>query len=320
LPAPPHEPPTRGGRLLIVVTASVGLALVGVMALRMTPGQSQQRDALVTVSTASATSALGSVGGQATLLAGVASEAGGRFTDLLGRTLSSLLPVTTTPSSDLSSASPRRSAAFAVVTPFGADNLGVTTAAAVEGADGIIEAMLPSGDIVNAELVETHDGVAIVELPEQAGGTDAASLAAARAGRGGLTVVAYGAAHSLGEEAGLQTLSVPEAAPIFDVDGNLVGLCTIGPDGVEMLTVRSLPGVESPLSASTDPGAGTSEPLDGTSIPVSSDTAVPPGSPPPATLPGSTPASTDGSLPDSSEVATSEPPESSTPETTALQL
>jgi hypothetical protein len=315
LPAPPHEPPTRGGRLLIVATATVGLALVGVMAIRMTPGQTSHRDALVTVTTSSAFGSLGAE--QVGELAGAASDTGRRFTDLIGRTLSSLLPSTSTPKPELSSTTTVRLATFAVVTPIGTDNLGVTTAAAVAGSSGSIEAMLPSGVTVSAQLLGTDGGVAVVKLPAQPADANAASLADSRAGDGELTVVAFGNEFAIGDE-GLRALAVPEAAPIFDTEGNLVGLCTIGPDGVEMLTLESIPHVEQP----PPPDASEPEATVPAAEPVDSSVIVPSSEPDdesptiPATQPGSTTVSTDVAATGSSVVASSEPTESSMPETT----
>jgi hypothetical protein len=335
LPAPPHEPPTRGGRLLIVATAAIGLALVGVMAIRMTPGENARRDALVTVSTSAVfpTFSADSVGE----LAEAASNGGRRFTDLLGRTLSAFLSSTdrsqvSASTISLSSSDTSRvdSATFAVVTPIGTDGLGVTTAAAVEGRSGTIEAMLPSGAIVTAELVGTDNGVAVVNLSDT-DSTGATRLAGTEHADD-WTVVAYGDEFEVSEDRdGLRALTVPEAAPIFDASGALVGLCTIGPDGVEMLPVESLPDIEPPLSATqstettetaqstettdtteTTEAALTTEPVDGGNPAVGALPAAPP-----ASSPGTLPASTDVVTTDGSAVPTSEPVDSSEPATTA---
>ena len=53
LPGPPPEPATRGGRLLIVAVGTVGLVLVGVLALTMTPDRADQAgDAVATTTLA----------------------------------------------------------------------------------------------------------------------------------------------------------------------------------------------------------------------------------------------------------------------------
>ncbi len=251
LPAPRHEPPTRGGRLLIVATAAVGLALVGVLAVRMTPGRSATRDALVSVTTSSVISELtASSFGE---VAGAATGTGRRFTDLFGRTFAAL--VASTSSNPVSTVAGALD--LVVVTPFGSDGLGVTTAAAVAGQRGTIDAVLPSGDVVSAELVDTRDGVAIVELADHADSTIGPTLTKPA---DDWTVVAFGAEIRVSEDDELRTLAVPEAAPIFDADGNLVGLCTIGPNGVEMLPVETLPDVDPPLVVATEqPAAATTE-------------------------------------------------------------
>jgi hypothetical protein len=318
LPAPPHEPPTPGGRLLIVITAAVGLALVGVMAIRMTPGQSAHRDALVTVSTSSAFTGVSSnTFGD---LVGAASNGGRRFTDLFGRTLTSLLSSADrnqASASTISLSGPTPGGddvELAMVTPIGTDGLGVTTAAAIDGRSGTIEAMLPSGAIVTAELVTADDGVAVVELSD----ADAEpTTPRAEAPADDWTVVAFGHEFSVSDDGGdLQTLAVPEAAPIFDASGALIGLCTIGPDGVEMLPVSSLPNIATPRpvpdstertesnasTAPTEPPTST-EPVEST-VPTAGTVPVeqPPTSA--ATLPASTDlATTDGSAVSSSEAA-----------------
>ena len=59
------------------------------------------------------------------------------------------------------------------------------------------------------------------------------------------TVIAYGDEYEVGNEGGraLHSMAIPEAAPVFNADGDLIGLCTIGPDGIEMLRVAALPDV-----------------------------------------------------------------------------
>ena len=325
LPAPPHEPPTPGGRLLIVVTAAVGLALVGVMAVRMTPGESAHRDALVTVSTSAGFPAVGSsTFGE---LVEAAGNGGRRFTDLFGRTLTSLLS-----SADHNQASASTisfspgpppdgdDVELAMVTPIGSDGLGVTTAAAIDGRSGTIEAMLPSGAIVTAELVTADDGVAVVRLSN-------AGAAAPTVGAGepadDWTVVAFGDEFSVSDDGGdLQALAVPEAAPIFDAAGTLIGLCTIGPDGVEMLPVSSLPDIPLPRpatasteltesTASTEPAVST-DPVESTVPTLGSEPVEHP-----ASSADTLPASTDVATTEEVAVSSSEPTDDPQPATTA---
>jgi hypothetical protein len=301
-----------------VTTAAVGLALVGVMAMRMTPGRTTPRDALVTASTAAVfpTVSADSFGD----VAGAASNGGRRFTDLVGRTLSSLVSSVNRSQVSVSTASgqPALTAAdgaqLAVVTPIDDGGLGVTTAAAVEGQSGAIEAMLPSGSVVAAELVGTGNGVAVVRLAEAAG-DDAAPLT--RVPGGDWTVVAFGDEFDVsggGED--LRTLAVPEAAPVFDDTGALVGLCTIGPDGVELLAVTSLPDVElpppGPDSTVVEPTVVTTDPDDSAATTVES---VPPESPGPTSSTPSSTSSPGSTTPDGSVVPSSEPADSSIPDT-----
>jgi hypothetical protein len=315
LPAPAHEPPTRAGRLLIVATGAIGLALVGVLAIRMTPGRTPPGDALVVSTSSVLTSASGNSFGE---LAGAATSSGRRFTDLVGRALSSL--VASADRSDVTAATISVApsyptglddASFAVVTPIGDDGLGVTTAAAVEGRSGAIQAMLPSGAIVTVELVGTDNGVAVVSLPEM---STSAAARLAESPADDWTVVAFGDEYAIdGGGRQLRSLSVPEAAPIFDADGALVGLCTIGPDGVELLPVTSLPDV-APLPTDREPDStdAVTEPTDSAITPPTEPVEDTRPAAPVSSSSTVAPAST---APDSTTVSSSEPPSSTAPDT-----
>ncbi len=288
--------------------------------MRMTPGRTTHRDALVTASTAAVfpTVSADSFGD----LADAASNGGRRFTDMVGRTLSSLVSsvnrsqVSASTMSGLPVLTAADGGELAIVTPIDHGGLGVTTAAAVEGQSGAIEAMLPSGSVVAAELVGTGNGVAVVKLPAAAV-EDAAPLAGVPGSD--WTVVAFGEEFDVsGSGEDLRALAVPEAAPVFDATGALVGLVTIGPDGVELLSVTSLPDVELPPPGpdSTDVGStvATTEPDDGAATTVES---VPPASAGPTSSSPSNTAPAGSTTPESSVVASSEPAGSSTPETSA---
>jgi hypothetical protein len=232
---------------------------------------------------------------------------------------------------------------LAVVKPLGSDGLGVTTAAAVAGQRGTIDAVLPSGDMTSAKLVDTRDGVAIVELADPVDVTFGPTLSKPA---DDWTVVAFGAEIPVGADDELRSLAVPEAAPIFDADGRLVGLCTMGPNGVEMLPVDTLPDIDPrPVSTNEQPAAvETTEVIETTAAPDTSETVETPGTPadseatattdtaapsssrparPPAT--GSSPVTSSSitSPSESSAAATatiprSEPADSSEPPTTSL--
>src|SRR5262245_32955198 len=106
------------------------------------------------------------------------------------------------------------------------------------------------------------------------------------------TVIVFGAEFRVSDDE-LRSLAVPEAAPIFDADGDLVGLCTIGPDGVEMLPVETLPDVKPSTAAPPEqPAAATTEASEATDQTASTRPERPsPGSTaPPATTAAATPA------------------------------
>jgi hypothetical protein len=319
--------------VLIIATAALGLSLVGALAIRMTPGATPHRDAFGAVTSSSV---LGNLGTDSFAGLSAARSTSRLLTELLSATLSSIAS-----DSELSAVStplvtPREPAVrLAVVTPIGSDGLGVTTEAAVAGRTGVIEAMLPTGATVTAELVGARNGVAIVELPEV---DDDGSTVLAEAKTGGdddLTVLAYGDEFSVGEDgAGLQSLDVPEAAPVVDDDGNLIGLCTIGPDGIEMLPVETLPDLEPPTppppeSSETVTTAVTTEPDDSAVATTDSEQSTEPSSAPTTespTEPPSTPLRTTSSTappttePPTTDVSiavTSEPTDTSVTESSA---
>ena len=188
----------------------------------------------------------------------------------------------------------------------------MTTAAAVEGRSGAIEAMLPSGAFVTVELVGTDNGVAVVRVPEV---STSAAARLAESPADDWTVVAFGDEYAVdGGYRQLRSLSVPEAAPIFDADGALVGLCTIGPDGVELLPVTSLPDVTPPPTDrepdSTD--AAVTEPTDSA---ITSPTEPVEGTRPAAPVNSSSTVAPASTAPDSTAVESSEPPSSTAPDT-----
>lgn len=201
----------------------------------------------------------------------------------------------------------------AVVTPVGSSGLGVTTEAAVEGHSGVIDAMLPSGAIVTASVLSTGDGVAVVELPES---EESTAVDLSETGSSGeLTVMANGDPIVI-DHSDLAALTVPEGSPIFDADGALIGLCSVGPDGtVEMLPITSLPDVTPPASI---PGSGadaveSSPPPSGpvASEPAADETAVP-SHPASSSAPSSTTSTT--SPPSVPESSTEQGTDSTTPE------
>jgi hypothetical protein len=294
-----------------VTTAAIGLALVGVMAVRMTPGPTTSRDALVTASTSAVfpTVSAESFGE----VAGAASTGGRRFTDLVGRTLSSLVSsvnrsqVSASTISGLPASTAGEVRELALVTPIDAAGFGVTTAAAVEGRSGAIEAVLPSGSRVDAELVGTDNGIAVVRLPDSVV-EDAASLTDVPADD--WTVVAFGDEFEINDGGdGMRALAVPEAAPVFDANGALVGLCTIGPNGVELLSVTSLPDVElpppGPESTDVEMTVDTTEPDDGVATTVES-------------VPADAPAATSGTTPSTSPAGSTTPNGSVVPSTAPI--
>jgi hypothetical protein len=65
----------------------------------------------------------------------------------------------------------------------------------------------------------------------------------------------------------LASMVIPEATPVIDVDGDLVGLCTYGPDGIQVVPVGEVPELTAPTVPDTD-AAPDSEPAVSSSPPA----------------------------------------------------
>lgn len=311
--------------------ATVGLAAVGVLVLRMTPGDDgTELDQVVAPAASTALSATAPTGGSITTRPGVFGTVDG-IAQAINRTLDSIVSFAGTDGDpEVTSFVDATSVATApvVVTPIGPDGYGLTTTAALDGRAGPIEAILPSGDRVTAEALSSSGGIVVVSIADGADDDGAQLTDGTDVAVGPFTVVADGSVFEVDDEE-LTSLAVPEAAPIFDTDGNLVGLCTIGPDGaVEMVPLTSLPDIV--LEPPIDPGVPiasaepvlTSEPADNATLstpatgtestaPSTADSTAPAGASS-APKPGS-------SAVDSTDVATSDPASSEPPVTDGVR-
>lgn len=169
-----------------------------------------------------------------------------------------------------------------MVTPLGAD-LAVTTASALGGASGPVEAIVPSGDRVMAQAFSASDGVVFLVIVD---GAPAATMAVAGSTAGDTEMyLALGGAVIPVDSSSLISAAVPEGTPIVNSDGALVGLCTNGPDGVEVLPIGSVPTVDdrppdgaapSTDATTTVTGPTTTDGAPLTSVPTLAPTTVPP--------------------------------------------
>ena len=170
-------------------------------------------------------------------VAGAATGTGRRFTDLIGRTFASLLASTS--SSPVSTAA--GVADLVVVTPFGADGLGVTTAAAVAGHRG--RSMRSCRRVTSsAPSSSTRDGVAIVELADGADTTTGPTLTKFA---DDWTVVAFRPRSAPAKTTSCARSGCPKRRRSSTPTATSSG-CTIGPNGVEMLPVETLPDADPP--------------------------------------------------------------------------
>jgi hypothetical protein len=165
-----------------------------------------------------------------------------------------------------------------MVTPLGDEGWAVTTSDAVGRRVVTMAARLPTGDVVEVEIVQrdAESGVTLVSLPTLTRGYELATSSPAPSD----TVVVHGADPLVVALVDVAGLDVAEGTPVLDDDGALVGICTHGVDGISVMTVSTMPG--SPTVTSTSvPGPSTSVVATVTS--AVAVTTTPPG--PSATVP-----------------------------------
>jgi hypothetical protein len=245
LPPPPHEPTTPAGKALIVTSAAVGLIMVGLLAMTMTPDRGAAP--AVVASTASPVRAAAAVAVSVVPPSGAAGGAAVR--------------------SDV--------AAMSVVTPVGDEGLGVTTLEAVAGLGGALMARLPSGEAIRVVVVATDEasGLALVALPASARGR--AFRMADDPPEPDDTVVVHGVVTTVVAIVELADLDVAEGTPVLDADGELVGLCSGAEDGTRLVPLTSGPEEGEPAPSSTaEPATSSSPPTSVAGDPTSTTSTV----------------------------------------------
>jgi hypothetical protein len=184
-----------------------------------------------------------------------------------------------------------------LVTPIGDEGWAVTTTGAIQARSGVMSARLPSGDIVDVEIVDRDDdaGLTLVSLPTQTRGYH---LAARRPAPTDMVVV-HGTKTQKVEMVKVSTLDVEEGAAVLDDDGDLVGVCATTAGTVEVRSVSTLPGTTSttttPPTTTTVPvttAAPTSAAPTTAPAPTTNPVTVPPSTSPPSSAPSSTVQST----------------------------
>ncbi len=138
--------------------------------------------------------------------------------------------------------------AFPLVTPVGPDGLAITTHAACTSCTrGSMSATLPSGSVVGVQVIDPDGRFVVVSLPADAG-YSAMSVADASRAPASMSVMYEGVYTPIDPDSA-GALCTPEAAPVLDDHGQLVGLCTASDDGASIVPVDSLP----PLPAASTP-------------------------------------------------------------------
>ena len=213
---PPHEPTTATGRVLIVTSAAVGLLIVGVLAVALTPNRSGTPAAVESTVTPFRAAPV-AVGPE------------------LATTVALLPPRTP---NDQPVPSP-----MAVVTPVGEEGLGVTTLEAVNGKGDTITARLPNGSAVRVVVVGTDErsGLALVALPEAARDADGGFRMADEQADPDDTVVVHGVETTIVAVVDLVHLEFAEGTPVLDDEGGLVGLCSDAERGTKLVPLPEAP-------------------------------------------------------------------------------
>jgi hypothetical protein len=188
-----------------------------------------------------------------------------------------------------------------MVTPLGDEGWAVTTSDAVGLRAGTMSARLPTGAVVEVEIVErdAESGVTLVSLPTLTRGYELAASSPAPSD----TVVVHGADPLVVAMVDVAGLDVAEGTPVLDDDGALVGICTHGTDGIAVMTVSTMPGSPTVTSTTSPRPTTTVVATVTTIIVVTTGPTVPSSTPPPTTGgPSTAPAAT--SVPPSTVPAT----------------
>ncbi len=133
-----------------------------------------------------------------------------------------------------------------MVTPLGDEGWAVMTSDAVGARAGLMSARLPSGDVVDVEIVrrDAESGVTLVSLPELTHGYQLAEQSPGPTD----TVLVHSPEPQVVTMLAVARLDVAEGTPVLDDDGALVGICTMGTQGVAVMTVSTMPGTTSATS------------------------------------------------------------------------
>jgi len=163
--------------------------------------------------------------------------------------------------------------ALPMVTPLGDDGWAVTTTGAVGSRAGVMPARLPSGAVVEVEIVrrDVESGVTLVSLPELTDGYQLATSDPAPSD----TVVVHGADPIVVTLVEVGKLHVAEGTPVLDGAGELVGICTTSANGVAVMTVSTMPGTTATSTTVARPATTTVTTLGPTTSAATSTSAGP---------------------------------------------
>jgi hypothetical protein len=173
-----------------------------------------------------------------------------------------------------------------LVTPIGDDGWAITTTGAVKASTGRMAARLPSGEVVDVDIVSRDEeaGFTVVSLPTQTSGYHLATNQPAPTD----TVAVRGRRTQVVEMVKVSTLHVEEAAPVVDDDGDLVGLCSTAGGTVEVRTVSTMPAAASSSTTAPSTTLATTVPPAPTAPTTTAAGGVAPTTAPATTAPATT--------------------------------
>ena len=134
-----------------------------------------------------------------------------------------------------------------------------------------MSATLPSGSVVGVQVIDPDGRFVVVSLPADAG-YSAMSVADASRAPGSMSVMYEGVYTPIDPDSA-GALCTPEAAPVLDDHGQLLGLCTASDDGASIVPVDSLPPLPAASTPATD--AATTTTASSTTTLVTTTTVAP---------------------------------------------
>lgn len=253
------DPGGRSLRMVALVSGTLGLVVVGVLAVMVTPNREESPLAVQTepsfvepISLGPTTSALIDLANELTTALGMPRPDAGRTT------IASLVGTSPTPGS-----------AAALATPFDA-GMAIVTIKSIAGstAGDEVSVRLASGRTFEAEVLATLGNAAVVAIGALLSDERAHSVADEVPGDDTMVTVMLATPTSV-RLAELASIGAPEGTAVVDSSGRLIGLCTEDAEGHTSLA----PAVDADEPEPTASGLGTITPAATTTVPATVTTS-----------------------------------------------